>query len=108
MNPVAAAAVASVLVCASRVHADPCVDGPDDTVVVQAAMRAGTCLAPGSYNIDAPPLGPGGRRRDAMLTGGTLCGMRDDTLVRFRGDTHMQFYVGVMEADVHNIALDSS
>ena len=70
-------------------------------------MTAGMCLPPGTYNIDPPPL-VGGRRRVAMLTGGTLCGVRDDVLVRFRGDTAMQAYVGVADADIHNAQLDGS
>jgi hypothetical protein len=91
--------------------ADPsaCSGGGDDTARVQAAMAAGTCLPPGTYNVDAPPLGPTGRRRDAMLSGGTLCGVRSaQTTVLFRGDAHRLFWVGVADADVHDVRLDSS
>lgn len=91
----------------SAATADPCVDGPDDTAVVQAAMTAGVCLPPGAYNINPPPL-VGGRRRDAMLIGGTLCGVRDDVLVRFRGSANQLAWFGVNNADIHNIVLDSA
>jgi hypothetical protein len=43
-----------------------------------------------------------------MLSGGTLCGVRDDVTIRFRGDAHMQAWIGVLNANVHNITLDSS
>jgi hypothetical protein len=86
-----------------------CADGPDATLQVQAAMVAAQCLLPGTYSIDAPALGPSGRRRDAMLTGGTLCGVREaQTIVRFRGDAHQLFWVGVLNANVHGVRLDSS
>lgn len=86
-----------------------CTSGGDDTALVQRAMTAGTCLPPGTYRVDAPALGPTGRRRDAMLSGGTLCGVRSsETTVLFRGDAHALFWVGVDGADIHDVHLDSS
>lgn len=80
----------------------------DDTGMVQAHMSAGTCLPAGTYRVDMPALNAVGRRRDAMLAGGTLCGTRADTAVLFRGDAHALFWVGVANADVHDVRLDSS
>lgn len=88
--------------------ADACAEGADATAQVQAAMTASRCLPPGTYVIDTPRLGPNGRRRDAMLVGGTLCGVRQaHTTVRFRGDASRQFWVGVMNADVRGVRLES-
>lgn len=86
-----------------------CASGGDDTPAVQTAMTAGTCLGPGTYRVDAPALGPTGRRRDAMLVGGTLCGVRSaETTVLFRGDARGLLWVGVQDADVHDVRLDST
>lgn len=87
---------------------DDCESGSDDTSTVQSAMTAGTCLEPGTYHVDAPALNSLGRRRDAMLLGGTLCGSRSGaTTILFRGDAHSLYWVGVMDADVHDVRLDS-
>lgn len=87
---------------------DDCMTIGDDTDTVQAYMTAGSCLPAGVYRIDMPALNSVGRRRDAMLSGGTLCGTRSDTTVLFRGDAHAMYWIGVMNADVHDIRLDSS
>lgn len=86
-----------------------CLAGSDSTSTVQSAMRAGTCLPPGRYVIDMAPLGVTGRRRDAMLTGGTLCGVEAaETTVVFRGDAGGLLWEGIADADVHDLVLDSS
>lgn len=87
---------------------DDCNTGPDDTAMIQAAMLAGTCLPSGVYHVDTPPLGIGGRRRNSDLVHGTLCGVRSDTRIVFRGDTQQQFWAGVQDAHIHNVTLDST
>ncbi len=98
--------VFGVLICAAAAQADPCTDGPDHTVIVQAAMNVGLCLPPGTYNIDTPPLGPSGRRRDAMLSGGILCGVRDDVTIMYRGSVNAQAWLGINNPrSIHNVTL---
>lgn len=93
-------------VASAALVADDC-SGTDDSATVQAAMTAGTCLESGVYRVDVPPAYPNGRRRDWSLSGGTLCGNRTSTTVLLRGDARGMFWVGVMDADVHDITLDS-
>ncbi len=88
--------------------ASPCDGGFDDTMLVQTRMSDDLCLPAGVFNVDAPPLGPSGRRRDAMLTG-SLCGAGAGlTTVRFRGDAHALYWLGIYlpaHAAVHDVTL---
>jgi len=96
---------ASVL---EAVSDDPlCAVTTDDTALVTSAMQSATCLPDGTYHIAMAPLGPTGRRRDAMLAGGTLCGVRSSTTIMFHGDASGMFWAGVLDASVNNVKLDT-
>jgi hypothetical protein len=90
---------------------EDCASGSDDTATVQAAITAGTCLPAGTFNVDMAPYGANGRRRDSMLTGATLCGSdQTATTIRFRGDAHALFWVGITltsNSTLANIRLNS-
>ena len=99
-----------IMMISATAHADNCT-GPDATAQVQAAIDTGTCLAPGTYMIDMPPL-VNGRRRDSMLTGTSICGAgASRTTIMFRGDASMLYWAGFTAttgAELHDVRLSAA